>query len=329
MIPINNTRLAQYATKGFIIKRCNPSGKIADAQNMTGFVGEIDITPILTANKAKLTIKLGHMPQETKEIDFAGKSPAALTVENAVDALNLAAFSGVEFVINADTGRLQCIPDALHSQETELQIYGVLAGALNFGNCRINEGLGAYYLYYMDDEVITATPTVDRTENENIDLEGAQGTLTRITIKGHRNGVSLAIASKFLDYELQQMIEGGKYFQGSVDKAAVYEPPLPNDTRDILCTLETFDPMYSAGQSLAGQEIAQKSNMFHSAMGSSGDVSVGAKTIAQFTYNFTANEYTDAGGEKHNPPTETLYTPAQWEARNLKGLKLDFDAANA
>jgi hypothetical protein len=319
--------MAQYASRGFMIKRCNPDGKIADAQNMTGFVGEIDITPILTDGKAKLTIKVGQAPQATKEVDFTGKSPEALTPTAAIEALTAASFTGVEFLINADTGRLQVAPT--DSTVKDLQIYGTLAGALNFGNCRLNEGLGCYYLFYVDDEVINVAPTVDRTENENIDLEGAQGTLTRITIKGHRNGVNIAVTSKFLDYELQQMIEGGKYFVGTVETPAKYEPPLSSDTRDMLCTLETFDPMYDRGQSLEGQEIAIKSNLYYSVIGASGDVATGAKTIAQFTYNFSANEYKDNDGVLHNPPTESLFSPAQWEARNVLGLKLDFDAANA
>lgn len=324
MIQINE-RMAQYASRGFMIKRCNPDGKIADAQHMTAFAGEVDISPILTAGKAKLTIKVGHNPQETKEIDFTGKNPEALTPINAVDALNAANFTGVNFEVNADSGRLQVLP--IDTAQKELQIYGILAGALNFGNCRLNEGLGCYYLQYVDDEVISVAPAVDRTENENIDLEGAQGTLTRITIKGHRNGVNIAVQSKFLDYELQQMIEGGKYYTGSVNQPAKYEPPKANDTRDILCTLETFDPMYDKGQSLEGQEIATKCSLYHSVMGASGDTATGAKTIAQFSYNFSANEYRDEQGQSHNPPTESLYSPAQWEARNILGLKLDFDAA--
>jgi hypothetical protein len=318
--------MAQYATKGFIIKRCNPDGKIADAQNMTGFVGEVDITPILDSDgKAKLTVKLGFNPQETKDVDFSESSPAELTPINAVSALNAASFTGVVFSVNADSGRLQVKPKDAYQTITELQIYGVLAGALNFGNCRLNEGLGCYYKYYIDDEVITIAETVDRTENENVDLEGAQGTLTRITIKGHRNGVSVAVTTKYLDYELSQMIEGGKYFMGTVDTPAKYSPPRTNDTRDMLCTLETFDPMYQTGESLEGQEIAIKSNLYPAAIGSNGDVSTGAKTIAQFSYNFSANEYKDAAsGDTINPPLQSLYTPAQWEARNLAGLLLDF-----
>jgi len=317
--------MAQFATTGFVIRRTNPGGRIASAERLLGFAGVVDLAGAVDADTKKGTVRLKRNTQEwfDVELDF---SPVASIIEATVQetvtvfntALALAAVSDIAASVDADTSRLKL---ALTSAVPypDLQIKSKLAGALNFGGCRLNEGLGSYWKKYINDEVKSIAPAVDRTENENIDSEGALGTITRITIKGHRNGTALVITTKFLDQELKQMVEGGKFYPSDGIHPAGYEPPLSDDQSTPNCTVITFSPMYDKGQSNAGQEIAYKSDTYYACLGTVGDVSSDSKAIADHTYNLTANEYKDENGTRHAPPKEGLYTPAQWEALNVRG----------
>jgi hypothetical protein len=320
---ITNRKGAQYATSGFIAKRCNPDGTMANGQRTLGFAGAIDITPVLTGNSADLQIKVGTAPWQKKTVSFSAASPAALTVSAAAAALNAAAFTGCSFSADPGTGRL--LLKAADTGQTEIQIYGYLAGALNFGNCRGFEGMGCYYRDYSgDDDTVTIQPAVQKDENERIEQEGSHGTKTTIIIAGGRNGEDITVTAKPLDYEFQQMVQGGKYKKGTVTAPAEYEPPLPGDPEVAgapLLTILKIDPVYAANtESLEGQEAAVKTSLYYATLGSVGDESGGAKSLTQFSYTFSAGVYIDENGERHANPHNFLYTTAQWEALDFRAL---------
>jgi hypothetical protein len=298
---------------------------MATGQRTLGFAGAIDITPVLTGNSAELRIKVGTGAWQTKTVSFASATPASLTVSAAVTALNAAAFTGCTFSADAASGRL--LLRATETGQTEIQIYGYLAGALNFGNCRAFEGLGCYYRDYItEDDTITIQPAVQKDDNERIEQEGSHGTKTTIVIAGGRNGEDLTVTTKPLDYEFWQMVQGGKYKRGTATAPAEYEPPLPGDPAVIgapLMTILKVDPIYPANiESLEGQEIVAKTSLYYATLGSVGDESGGAKSLTQFTYTFSAGIYVDEGGVKHANPLNKQYTSGQWEALNLRGLIL-------
>jgi hypothetical protein len=320
---IINKKGAQYATSGFIAKRCDPDGTMAAGQRTLGFAGVVNILPVLTGNSAELQIKVGTAAWQKKSVSFASAQPGALTVSAAVTALNAAAFTGCTFSAESSSGRLML--RATDTGQTEIQIYGYLAGALNFGNCRSFEGMGCYYKdYTTEDDVVTIQPAVQKDENERIELEGSHGTKTTVIIAGGRNGEDLTITAKPLDYEFQQMVQGGKYRRGTATAPAQYEPPLPGDraiTGAPLLTILKIDPIYAPNvESLEGQEVAVKTSLYYAALGSVGDESGGAKSLSQFSYTFSAGVYVDALGEQHSNPLNQLYTESQWEALNFKAL---------
>lgn len=320
---ITNKKGAQYATSGFIAKRCNPDGTMATGQRTLAFAGVINITPVLTGTSAVMQIKVGTAPWQSKTVNFSAATPAALTVSAAVTALNAAAFTGCVFSADAASGRL--LLKATDAGQNEIQVYGYLAGALNFGNCRSFEGMGCYYKDYRgEDDTVTIQPAVQKDENERIEHEGSHGTKTVIVIAGSRNGENITIATKPLDYEFQQMVQGGKYKRGTVTAPAEYEPPLPGDPAVIgapLMTIVKIDPIYAANtESLEGQEIAAKTSLYYAALGSVGDESGGAKSLTSFSYTFNTGVYMDENGVRHANPLNKLYTSAQWEALNINGL---------
>jgi hypothetical protein len=318
-----NRKQAQFATSGFYAKRCNPDGTMAHGQRTLGFAGVIDITPVLTGDNAPLQIKVGTAPWQSKSVSFAAATPGALSVSAAVTALNAAAFTGCVFSADPATGRL--LLKAADAGQTEIQIYGYLAGALNFGNCRALEGMGCYYVDYITgDDTVTLQPAVQKSDNERIEQEGSHGTKTTVIIAGNRNGEDLTVTAKPLDFEFQQMVQGGKYRQATISAPAEYEPPLPGDPAvagNRLLTIVKVDPLYAPNvESLEGQEVAVKTALYYAMIGSVGDESGGAKSLTQFTYTFSSGTYTDENGVQHANPLHRSYTPAQWEALNLNAL---------
>jgi hypothetical protein len=321
---IINRKIDQFATSGFYAKRCNPDRTMATGQRTLGFKDTIDITSVLdTSDAATLLIKVGNGPWQSKSIDFTGSSPSALTVSAAVTLLNGAGFSGCTFAVDSATHRL--LLKATSSTEKEIQIYGYLAGALHFGNCRAFQGLGCYYLDYITrDDTVSIAQAVNKDDNEKIEQEGSHGTKTIVVIAGNRNGEDLTITTKPLDFEFQQMVQGGRYKKGTSTEPVEYAPPLPGERLVIgppLMTIVKVDPLYTPNiESTMGQDVAIRTALYYSAIGSVGDESNGAKSLVNFTATFSAGVYVDESGVEHSNPLYHSYTKDQWESLNLVDL---------
>jgi hypothetical protein len=294
---IATNKIARFATEGFRIKRCNPDTTSASAERTLGFVGVIDISAALDAGKkAKLAVKLDNGPWIEKQVDFSsGAAATALNPANAAAKLIAAGFDGVVFGVDAATGRLK----ASAANAKELQIKSPLAGALDFGMCRKYGGLGIYYIKYFNDETISITLPNDMKEKEEIDLEGAKGTVTRMILPGKHLGVSPVISTKFKNDELVQMIQGGLYTPGTDAEPAVYEPPTSQAGGSPLFTLDVFAPLYGAGNSKMEQVIGMERRLFWSCSGSEDGPPMETKAWAAFAYNVNATEYTDENGVLH------------------------------
>jgi hypothetical protein len=260
-------------------------------------VGIIDLSSVLDASrKAKLAVKLDAGPWVEKPIDFSsGVTVTAVSPENTAAKLTAAGFDGVAFGVDTATGRLK----ASASIAKELQIKGPLAGALDFGMCRQHGGFGVYYIKYLNDETISITLPNDMKEKEEIDLEGAKGTVTRMILPGKHLGVSPVISTKFKNDELLQMIQGGVYIPATATEPATYEPPTSQAGGSPLFTLDVFAPLYSGGNSKAEQVLGMERRLFWSCSGTEGDVPMEAKSWATFAYNLNASEYTDEAGVLH------------------------------
>jgi hypothetical protein len=308
---IETTKIARFATEGFRIKRCNPDTTVATSTRTLGFVGIIDISAVLDAtNKAKMAIKLDAGAWIEKQIDFSsGVTVTALSPENAAAKLIAAGFEGVTFSVDTNTGRLK----ASATTAQELQIKSALAGALDFGMCRKHGGFGVYYIKYLDDETISVTLPNDMKEKEEIDLEGAKGTVTRMILPGKHLGVSPVISTKFKNDELLHMIQGGIYIPATETEPATYEPPTSQAGGAPLFTLDVFAPLYSGGNSKMEQVLGMERRLFWSCSGTEGDVPMEAKSWATFAYNLNATEYTDEAGILHSADKRFQYDINQFE----------------
>ena len=303
---------ARFATEGFRIKRCNPDKTYATSQRTVGFSGEIDISETLTASKALLSIKTGYGLWQEKEVDFSGVNPSALTPAGAVQALTEAAFAGVTFSVDAATGRLKA-----SCTDIELQIKGELAAALDFGQGRKHGGQGCYYKNYLNDETISITLPNNIKDKEEIDHEGAKGTVTRMVIPAKRLGASPAITTKFKDDELLNMIQGGEYTPGTSTTPGVYLPPNSQADGSPLFSLDIYAPLYGDGTSTIDQATGFERRTYFSCSGLEGDVPMEAKSWAKFAYNITATEATDENGKLLGVEKREEYTLEQFEGLHV------------
>jgi len=288
------TKRARFATEGFRIKRCNPDKTYATAQRTLGFAGEIDLSPVLTANKAPLQVKVDWGKWQDLPVDFAEATPKALTPEKAVKALNAAGFTGIKFSVDPTTGRLNA---AANASALELQIKGKLAAALDFGQGRRHGGMGVYYKSYLDDETISISITSETKEKEEVDIEGAKGTITRMIIPPKRLGASTVITTKFKDDELLCMIQGGEHTPATDTQPATYLPPNSQSNGAPLFSLDIFAPLYGIGLSTVDQITGFERRIYFACLGTEEDVSMEAKAWAQFAYNITAIEVHDENGK--------------------------------
>ncbi|MCL2043339.1 MAG: hypothetical protein FWG89_04275 [Treponema sp.] len=310
------TKRARFATEGFRIKRCNPDKTYATAQRTLGFNGEIDLSSVLVSGKASISVKIGWDPwQPEQEVNFSGVDITAVTPEDAVTALQAAGFTGVQFSIDAETGRLKAAAE--DSTVTEIQIKGKLAGALDFGQCRKFGGLGIYYKSYLDDETISISITNDIKEKEEIDLEGAMGTITRMIIPVKRLGASPVITTKFKDDELLNMIQGGEYTPATETEPGTYSPPNSQSDGSPVFSLDIFAPLYGTGLSTIDQATGFERRLYYSCTGSEGDVPMDAKSWAQFAYNITAVEADDENGKLIGVEKRFEYSLDQFEGLHI------------
>jgi hypothetical protein len=305
---------ARFALEGFRIKRCNPDKTYAGPQRTLGFVGEIDLTGIVDAgDEAPLSVKIDAGAWQEEDVDFSSATITAVNPSDAVTALNAAGLTGVTFSVDAATGRLK----ASAAGASELQIKGKLAAALDFGQGRKHGGLGIYYVKYFNDETIGVTLPNDMKEKEEIDLEGAKGTITRMVIPAKRLGVSPEITAKFKNDELLQMIQGGDYTPADATNPAVYLPPNSQANGSPLFSLDVIAPLYGEGTSTMDQAIGFDRRLFWCCTGTEGDVPMEAKAWAQFAYNINATEYTDENGVLVAADKRFEYTLEQFEALKI------------
>ncbi|MCL2805275.1 MAG: hypothetical protein FWD26_04990 [Treponema sp.] len=324
-------RFAAFARR---IKRNNPDSNrtAATAERTLGFTGIIDITNVLDAqNKAELSVKLNNGDWVKDTVDFNNYTPANLTPENAAAALNASGFPGVEFGVDPKTKRLLFKASVVEKVEiprhpeiiifkTEIQIKGELAGALDFGQCRKHGGFGCYWVKDFDDHDISYGFAYDRREDEQIDLEGNRGTVTRMVLPGNILGVNFALATKFKDDELTNMIQGGELIPGTANTPSLYIIPNSEFRASPSFTCEIFLPLYGHGTSTMDQITAMERRIFPNCTGSEGDVPAEAKAWANYSYNIKATEPRDEHGKTSPSFLVPQYTWDQYDALHIEDI---------
>jgi hypothetical protein len=310
---------ARFAMEGFRVRRSNPDGTIPSAQRIVGFIGTIDLSAFVASNKAPFKYKIDGGSWEDGMLDFETGSvdPSAVTPEIAADLLDDAVeVSGLTWSVDELIGRL-IGGVSISSPIKEIQLKGLVIAAMDFGQGIACGGLGTYWKSYFGDEAISCTFPADMVDKEQIDLEGAKGSVTRMVIPAKRMGSSPVLAMKYKDDELLQMLQGGVYIPATESEPGIYEPPASDNTNYPNFVFEAFAPLYSDGSSKMSQVIGMERKLFRICSATEGDVPMEAKSWAQYGYNINATDYTDENGKKLPSEKRFEYSVSQYDALGL------------
>jgi hypothetical protein len=328
-------RFASYARR---IRRNNPdSGKTqATADNTLGFVGTIDISSLLDADsKAEVDVKRDKDAWVELSCDFSSVTPTALTVDDAVTVLNAAlsaaSVTDLEFAKDTKTGRLlfhcpdsapavkQAIPGTtLVLYTTEIQIKSPLAGALDFGQGRNCGGLGSYWVKDFADHDIGYSFAYDRNDVQNIDLEAARGTLTRMVIPANIMSRTFDLTTKFKDDELVNIIQGGTLVLKGDNNPEMYIIPPTDQIDKPIFTCEVCMPLYGQGTSQMSQIEGIERDVHPACTGLEGDIPAESKAWANYSYALTCTESKDKDGNKLPIFYAVNYDWDSWDALSLE-----------
>jgi len=197
-----------------------------------------------------------------------------------------------------------------------VQVLGRLAAALDFGNCLKHGGNGLEVISFFDDDTISIGLPKNIKDKEEIDIEGAKGTITRMIIGAMIQGISPVFTTKVKDYYLLELIQGGKLDR----ETGIYNPPLSHESEHPTFWGEMFSPIYSKGSSKASDVAGYERLLLRTMMGMEGDVPAEAKAWAQYAYNLVATEYTDENDKKYPAWEEQTITASQFDGLNVKGI---------
>jgi hypothetical protein len=307
-------RKERFATEGIRFQRLNGDGTIPTPSRFLGFANTVDLTGALTSKKGDIKLKIDAGITETKECDFTAVADiTTVPVATAVTVLNTAGFTNVTFSQDAVTGRLM---GSYTGAGVIIQFVGALAGALDFGQCIKYGGNGLPMLSFFDDETISIGLPKDIKEKEEIDVEGAKGTITRMVIGAMLQGMSPVVTLKQKDYDLLEMIQGGR-----LDRVnGTYNPPLSNESDHPTFYAQIYSAIYSVGSNKLTDVSGYEELLLRTMIGTEGDVPIEAKAWAQYAFNLVATEYTDATGNLWPAYQEKTLTPEEFDLLKVKGL---------
>jgi hypothetical protein len=200
----------------------------------------------------------------------------------------------------------------------KVQAVGEFAAALDFGQGIKFGGNGLEIISFFDDETISIGLPKDIVDKEEIDIEGAKGTITRMVIGAMLQGMSPVVALKEKDYFLLELIQGGKLDRES----GAYDPPLSNESEHPTFYAEIFSAVYARGSSKITDVSGYERILLRSMIGMEGDVPIEAKAWATYAFNLVATEYTDESGKQYSAWQELSMSREDFDALKVKELKV-------
>ena len=325
---ITTKKLWELFEVAWLMMRQNPGGKSPYQQGyLLGFAGTINILDAIdpATKTGQIKIKVGNGTVQVKNVNFTSANPAALTPSAAATALTAAGFTGCAFSVDSGTNRLKLAPTAVGVKW--IQIYGDVAAALNFGNCRYSEGKGCYLLPSFDGDLKTVAETEEWGEDKKIENDSPLGTKVTYTVPGKRGGTGIVLTDRLSSREAKQMINGGIWTGGDADKPEVYEPPVASGDDTQRVDVFTFSKIFEKNENTAGDEAFVRERMYIGGVGHMKRAG-GSGSWSDSEYTLTFGTYMGDDNKEHASPRETDYSQAQWEALNLNGV-FETDWANA
>ena len=318
---IKTKRLRELFEVSWLMMRQNPGGQSAYLQGyLLGFNGTVDISEAFgTAQKAELKIKVGNGLVQTREVNLSGMT-SEINVPTAVSTLEAAGFEDCVFGQDDATKRLKLTPTK--SDARFIQIYGDLAAALHFGDCRLNEGKGCYLWASMDGDLKSVAETENWEEDKKIENDSPLGKKVTYTVRGRRESTQIVVADRIASREAKQMLNGGRWFSKTETESEMYEPPVGMGNAVGKVDVFTFSKIMDKFDNIEGDEAYVRERLYIGGIGRMARTG-GAGSWTDSEYTLTFNTYTDSEGDDHASPRETDYTQAQWDRFGLPGVIVD------
>jgi len=325
---ITTRKLYELHEIRWLMQRQNPGGKSPYIQGqLLGFAGIIDITEAIdpTTKTGTIKLKIGNGEVQTQAVDFSDADPDELLPVHAAGALNAAGFTGCTFGVDDETGRLKLTPT--NPNVKWLQIYGDLAAALHFGNCRLNEGKGCFLWASFDGDLKSAADTEQWSEDKVIQNDSPRGTPVKFTSPGKRTGTQIVLVDRLSSRMAKQMINGGKWIDATLNTPEIYEPPTEATKDPGRVDVFTYSEIFDKNNSTEGDEAFIRERMYIGCVGKQLRTG-GAGSHSDSEYTLTAADYTGEDGKIHASPRESDFSQAQWDALQMSGVIVsDWEAA--
>ena len=211
------------------------------------------------------------------------------------------------------------------TQPKKIQVTGRLAAALDFGQGIRHGGNGLEIISFFDDETISIGLPKDIKEKEEIDIEGAKGTVTRMIIGAMLQGLSPVVTLKEKDYFFLELIQGGR-----LDRLnGTYDPPLSGDSDYPTFFAEIFSAIYTRGVRKITDIAAFEKILLRSMIGMEGDVPIEAKSWATYAYNLVATEYGDENDRQWASWQEQTLSPEEFEGLRVHEISMPAENVSA
>jgi len=311
---LSRKRLYELFETKWLMMRQNPGGKSAYLQGyLLGFTGIVNIADALTDKKAILKLKIGSGDVQVREVIF---ETSEITVNEAVVALNKALFRDCVFSIDDTTKRLKI---SAKKSVKFIQIYGDLAAALNFGNCKLNEGKGLYILPSFEGDLKSIAETEQWKEDTVIENDSPMGAPVKLTIPGKRTGSQIVVTDRLDSRAAKQMINGGRWISGTIDSPDIYEPPTTSDSDSKKVDVFTYSKVFEKNTNVEGDELFVRERMYIGCVGKRTQTG-GAGSWKDGEFTLTAADYKDEDGNDCASPRESDFTQSQWDALHMKDV---------
>lgn len=317
---ITTKKLWELFETSWLAQRQNPGGTSPYLKGyLLGIAGTVNILEAIdpAAKTGDIKLKVGSGPVQVRTVDFSAALPAALTPAQAAQALTNAGFTGCVFTVDPETNRLKLAP--ADTGVKWIQIYGDLAAALNFGNCRYAEGKGCYLWPSFDGDLKSAAETEQWTEDTVIENTSPLGTPVKYTVPGRRSGTQIVLVDRLHSYAAKQMINGGKWIGGDADNPEMYEPPVASDNEARRIDVFTYSQVMDKHEGSTGDEAFILERLYVGCVGKMIQTG-GAGSMKDSEYTLTAATYIGDDGTEHASPRESNYTLAQWEALGMPDI---------
>lgn len=299
--------------------RQNPGGKSAYLQGfLLGFTGNVNVTDALDQKEiGVIKVKVGGGDVQTVDVNFSNSTPDNLTPEEAASVLNDAGITGCTFSVDEETSRLKLSPT--DSKVRFIQIYGDLAAALHFGNCRLNEGKGLYVFPSFNGDLKSVAETEQWDENTVIENDSPKGAPVKYTIPGKRTGTQIVVTDRLDSRVAKQMLNGGTWISGTNDSPDIYEPPTATSGASPKVDIFTYSEVFEKNSNVEGDEVIIRERMYIGCVGRVVPTG-GAGSFKDGEYTVTAPDYKDDLGNDKASPRESDFTKAQWELLQMSNV---------